>query len=90
LIYFVTQRMPVSRWHHYDPGVQSSENIQREIISEIEKNNALLIIRESIWDNMREPNKSAVSSKVIVLDLYLEKYFHKEISFGKLAVYNKN
>jgi len=90
-LYFVAQRMPASKWHHYEPGMQNSENVQREIISDLERNEVSLIMRDSSFDDVRQPNKSAASSNVFVLDQYLEKYFHKEISFGKkIAVYLKN
>ena len=73
-LYFVAQRMPATKWHHYEPGVQNSENVQLQIISDLEKNEVSLIMRDSSWDDMREPNKSAASSNVFVLDKYLEKH----------------
>jgi hypothetical protein len=89
-LYFVTQRMPASRWHHYEPGVQNSAKVQLEIISELENNRVSLIVRNSNWDDMQEPNKSAASSNVLMLDHYLENYFHEVISFGQAKVYSKH
>lgn len=91
LLYFITQRMPATRWHHYDPGIQTTEKIQREIINELENNKVSLIIRDSSWDHFKEPNKSAESSNVFILDKYISNKFHKELSFGKnIAVYVEN
>ncbi len=91
MLYFIVQRMPATRWHHYDPGVQTTEKIQREVISELENNNVSLIIRDSRWDHVKEPNKSAESSNVFILDKYLSNKFHKELSFGKdITAYVKN
>jgi hypothetical protein len=88
-LYFLAQRMPASKWHHYEPGIQNSRKIQREIINDLEKNKVSLIMRDSRWDEIREPNKSAISSNVFLLDQYLEKHFHKEISFGSIVIYLK-
>lgn len=89
-LYFISQRMPATIWHHYEPGVQSSETVQREIISDLEQNEVSLIMRTSKWDNVQEPNKSAVSSNVFLLDQYLKNNFHQERSFGRTVIYLKN
>lgn len=89
-IYFITKRMPASRWHHYDPGVQNSEKVQREIINDLEKNGVSLILKDMTWDNMKEPNKSAESSNVFTLDQYFEKYFHEVISYGPQHIFHLN
>jgi hypothetical protein len=90
LVYFLSQRMPASKWHHYEPGLQNSANIQKEIISELERNEVSLVMSDSSWDDVREPNKSAESSNVFILDQYLQMHFHKEISFDKITIYRKN
>lgn len=89
-VYFVTQRMPASRWHHYEPGVQNSQKVQQEIIHDLETKGVSLIIRNLRWDNKKEPNKSAESSNVFVLDQYLEKNFHEVASYGRQQVFYLN
>jgi hypothetical protein len=36
MIYFVEKRRPVTKWHQFDPGLQTTATIQTEIVSEFE------------------------------------------------------
>ena len=33
--YFLAERLPATRWHQYDPGVQTTERVQGEIIHDL-------------------------------------------------------
>ena len=73
--YFLAQRLPGTRWHHYDPGVQTSEKVQLEMIEELTVNRVDLIVRVNAWDLVVEPNGSAKSSGVRLLDDFIEKNY---------------
>jgi len=70
-IYFLAGRLPGTRWHQYDPGVQTELRIQEQIIRDLEENEVHLILRYLSWDDWVEPNESALSSGVFALDRYL-------------------
>ena len=55
----LAQRLPGTRWHHDDPGVQTSEKVQLEMIEELTVNHVNLIVRVNAWDLVVEPNGSA-------------------------------
>jgi len=84
--YFLVQRLPGTRWHHYDPGVQTSERVQRSMIADIERFRVAVVVRDQSWDDVREPNKSAQSSGVVLLDAYLASHFQECATFGNIEV----
>lgn len=84
--YFMADRLPSTKWHHFDPGLQSSERIQTEIIAELENVKPNYIWLESTWNSINEPNDSAISSGIKVLDEYiLNKYIPAKI-FGEITI----
>ena len=90
LIYFVTQRMPATRWHHYDPGVQTTRAVQQEIIRDLERNRISLLMRDSTWDDVNEPNMSSESSGVHDLDRYLDNNFWQEKESGNIIIFGND
>jgi hypothetical protein len=86
LFYYLAKRLPGTRWHHYDPGVQTSEAVQREMVRELEANDVAVIVRDTRWDDMREPNKSALSSGVTVLDDYIARTYREEWRLQSITV----
>jgi hypothetical protein len=74
-LYFIADRQPATKWYHFDPGLQTSREIQSIIISELENSNASFIILFTAADNTIEPNQSAISSGVKALDDFIgDKY----------------
>ena len=84
--YFLTQRLPATKWHHFDPGLQTSEKVQLEMVGDLEKNKPLYIWLESTWNDMNEPNDSAVSSGVHILDKYIADQYQAVKSFGTITI----
>ena len=37
LVFLLSSRLPYTRWYQYDPGLQSSEPVQREMVAELER-----------------------------------------------------
>jgi hypothetical protein len=73
--YFIADRPPATKWYHFDPGLQTSRQIQDIIVREIEKSNTSFIILFTAADNAVEPNQSAISSGVRALDDFIsDKY----------------
>lgn len=85
-IYFITRRLPATRWHHYDPGVQTTPEVQREIIQDLEREHVRLVMVDLAYDQVQEPNQSALSSGVRELDRYLRAAFQPAAHFGTILV----
>lgn len=85
--YFVTRRLPVTKWHHYDPGVQTSRAVQQQMIHALESHQVRWIVRDTEWDDVRERNASAYSSGVFDLDTYLSAHYVPIRHFGPYSVW---
>ncbi len=84
--YFLAARRSATRWHHMDPGLQTSAPIQREVVAELGAERPRFVLLESRWDGEKEPNDSAVSSGVTILDDYIRGRFAPVAAFGTMAV----
>jgi len=89
LTYFATQRMPATRWYHFDPDLQTRADIQREMIHEIESEPVPYILLDSQWENIREPNDSSESSGVTLLDDFIRDNYQQVQSFGEMTVWQR-
>jgi hypothetical protein len=85
-LYFMAQRLPGTRWHHYDPGVQTTEQVQAEIVEDIQRNKVRFIFQDRSFDAVDERNGSAVSSGVTTLDKYLALHFREVRRLGEMSV----
>lgn len=84
--YVAAGRLPGTRWHHYDPGVQTSEAVQRAMIAELDRLPVRVVMRDRSFDEVGEPNRSALSSGVTLLDAHLAAHFVPEATFGPITI----
>jgi hypothetical protein len=84
--YFLSGRMPATKWHQFDPGLQNSARIQTEIVRELQARQPRLVWLESSFDWIVEPNESAVSSGVTLLDDYLRSTYMPAATFGAIQI----
>jgi hypothetical protein len=89
LVYFATQRLPATRWSHFDPDLQNRYEIQVEMVHELEQNAPPYIALDSEFDAVREPNDSSMSSGVMLLDDYIQKQYQPSETFGTMAVWRR-
>jgi hypothetical protein len=89
-MYFAADRMPATRWYHFDSGLQTRADIQEKIIEELRSQAVGYAVLESTWDWIGEPNESAKSSGVHLLDDYLRKNFHPVATFGEIVLLHRN
>ena len=90
-IYFGTQRMPVTKWSHFDPGLQNSYEIQTQMVNELEANGPRdpYIVLDSEFDSIHEPNDSSKSTGVTLLDDYIHKKYQRVETFGELSIWQR-
>jgi hypothetical protein len=86
LIYFAAERIPATRWHHYDPGLQTRADIQNDMVTELDQLVPRYIVLESAWDHVAEPNASAISSGVTILDDYIRLHYETVKQYGTISV----
>jgi hypothetical protein len=87
ITYFAAGRLPATRWHHFDPGLQTRADIQAEIIAELQAGDVRYIVLSLDWDNVTEPNESARSSGVNLLDEYIRKHYRPVRTYGTVSVW---
>ena len=85
-LYFEVGRQPATKWYHFDPGLQTSAPIQREMVEELVHRKPKLIVIEDIFQHASEPNGSAKSSFVTLLDDYIHGAFKPVAQFGTYVV----
>jgi hypothetical protein len=86
IFYFLAQRRPATKWYKFDPGVQTSDTIQKEMISELNAKKPPVIVLDSEFDLVMEPNASRNSSHVVVLDQFLRANYRQINKFGDVSV----
>jgi hypothetical protein len=89
LIYFGSQRLPATKWSHFDPGLQNTYEIQTEMVHELEANAPPYIVLNSEFDQVREANDSANSTGVTLLDDYIRNKYRPVQTFGMMSVWQR-
>ena len=75
--YFLAGRPIPTRYHELHPGVATTQPVQEEIVAELERNDVRWLMLVD-WPNPGEPNGSAVSSGVTVLDDYIRAHYEQD------------
>jgi len=86
LFYFVAARRPATKWYHFDPGLQTSQEIQTEMINDMAAAKPRYVVLESDWEDNNEPNESAISSGVTLLDDFINSHYKPIQVFGIITV----
>ena len=89
LIYFATQRLPATKWSHFDPDLQDRYDIQTEMVRELETTAPPYIVLESELNTVSEPNDSSRSSGVTLLDDYIHSKYQHVKTYGTLAIWQR-
>lgn len=88
-IYFAAGRLPGTHWHQFDPGLQTSLEIQRKIIVDLATYRVRYVVLTNEADTWREPNASARSSGVHVLDDYIRVNFRLVRRWPEVEVWRR-
>ena len=87
LVYVLADRPNPTRYDVMQPGVVTTAPVQREIVADLERARPRLVVRwlSPVADDP-EPNGAGRSSRVRVLDRYLERDYAEVRRFGDYAV----
>jgi hypothetical protein len=89
MLYFLAERPSATKWHQFDPGVQTTTTVQSEIVDELTRHKVRYLVLSSEWAENREPNASALSSGVTLLDDYIRSNFVKAQEFGHASIWER-
>jgi len=84
--YFLADRPSATQYHELEPGITTTEAVQRTIVEEIEARQVRWIVLMDGSD-YAEPNGSGVSSGVYVLDEFIRSRFAQVAEFGNYQVW---
>ncbi len=85
-LYFAAERGSATAWQELHPGIQTTLAVQRAMVAEFGVTPPKLVVLDERWDAFEEPNASAVSSHVTLLDTYLASHFKEVARFGSVHV----
>jgi len=86
-LYATSGHLPATRWGQFDPGVQTRADVQQAIIGELHANHVRWVVRDATFDGVSEPNASALSSGVKLLDQYLDTHYREVARSGPVAIW---
>jgi hypothetical protein len=86
ITYFATQRLPATKWSHFDPFLQNSVGTQEEMVADLERNRPPYVVLDSEFDAQKEPNGSSVHTGVHLLDDYIKQHYRWVKTFGEMAI----
>jgi hypothetical protein len=89
MMYFLAARRPATKWNQFDPDIQTSAAVQKQIIAELAAQKVRYLILSSEWSNVAEPNASAISSGVTLLDDHIRENFTKVWEFGRASAWER-
>lgn len=90
MFYFLSERHSATKFHELDPGSTTTSEVQTQIIRQLIGNHVNYVILWSGAENVHEPNKSAESSGVKILDEFLATKYQEVAHFGNYRIRKKN
>jgi hypothetical protein len=89
LLYFATNTVPAVKWALFDPDLETRADIQQEMIKGMVVNQPSFVVKTSAYVDHYEPNDSAVSSHVFLLDDYIAAHYSPVETVGVLTVFRR-
>ena len=85
-LYFFSGLPAPTRWHDLHPGVQTTLAVQTEMVAALRARPPQFVVVNTRWDDYVEPNDSARSSGVTLLDDYLRAHYEPVFRSGSFTV----
>ena len=89
MFYFLSGRRSGTKFHELHPGLTTTFDVQRQMVDELIANKVAYVVIYRGADNIREPNDSAKSSKVYLLDKFLSNEYTERARFGAYSIMAK-
>lgn len=84
---YAANRLPGTHWSQFDPGLQNRLDIQRDMVRELTANDVRWVVRDASFEGTIEPNGSALSSGVTLLDDTIAARFRMVGQSGPVSVW---
>lgn len=90
LLYFLADRPCATRWHDLYPGVVTTLPVQQAIVRDLRAKHVRIVVLDSRYEAVREPNEGSVSSHVTLLDRYLQSNYARVFRAGQFTCLLRN
>lgn len=88
MVVFLADRPSPTKYTELHPGLATTLAVQQEIVRELTEKNVQWVVTMRGWES-REPNASAISSGVTVLDDFIRAHYRVDATFGLYQVWRK-
>lgn len=88
MVIFLADRPSPTKYTELHPGLATTLSVQQEIVRELTAKNVQWVVTMRGWES-REPNASAISSGVTVLDDFIRAHYRVDATFGSYQVWRK-
>jgi len=85
-LYFLSGTSAPTKWHDLHPGLQTTAEIQQEMIADLRRTPPAWVVIDEEWDLIEEPNLGRVSSGVTLLDDYLRDNYALHRTIGPYSL----
>jgi hypothetical protein len=73
-LYYATQRIPVSYFHEFHPGITNKNDVQRQIMNDCIRNNCRLILRQHLTTHSSPRKRESPASDI--LDTFINNNYY--------------
>ena len=89
IAYFALDKLPASKWAHFDPWLQSRSDIQQQMIAELQQKRPGYITLTAEYDSFGGPG-IRISSGIFLLDSFLHQQYTPVQMFGPITILRRN
>lgn len=86
MFYFLLQRPSATRYHELHPGLTNTLPVQQEMVNDLERNQVKYVVVTNMFEGAREPNDSALSTGVTLLDDYIVQHYRTAQTIGSYRI----
>jgi len=86
MFYFLMERPNPTRYQELHPGLTNTAPVQREMIADLERNRVKFVVLTNMFEGASEPNDSALSTGVTLLDDYIKAHYRFQNTIGSYTI----
>ncbi|BCX03327.1 MAG: hypothetical protein KatS3mg053_1265 [Candidatus Roseilinea sp.] len=86
MFYFLAQRPSATRYHELHPGLTNTLPVQQEMVADLERHRVRYLVLTNMFEGANEPNDSARSTGVTLLDEYIAEHYRTANVIGPYRI----
>jgi hypothetical protein len=86
MFYFLAQRPSATRYHELHPGLTNTLPVQQEMVADLERHRVRYLVLTNMFEGANEPNDSARSTGVTLLDEYIAAHYRTANVIGPYRI----